>query len=160
MRHFLANNYINHIHRCIYLLVCALKTLLFKSWAYIFTVVMETLGQVQISIYIYVIIFFARRVFRKQYLFCVYTFWNDFYFFWTTFNTNCWTCWRLKHFFSILEPSFLISLFPQKNIRQFKDEFIEVKVAAHSIALTVLSGILSSWFKTCENIPKTTTVGR
>ena len=86
------------------------------------------------------------------------TFWNDFYFFWTTFNSNSWTCCRLKHFFRTLEPSFLISLFPQKNIRQFKDEFIEVNVTAYSSAFTVLIGILSSWFKICANIPKTTTV--
>ena len=160
MRRSVANNYNDHLHGYFYLLVCALKILLFKMLSlYIFTVVKLILGEVQISIYIYVIIFLLGAC-SVNIIYFVSTFWNDFYFFGTMINSNCWTFCQLKLFFRILEPSFLISRFPQKKIRQFKDEFIEVKVATQSNACTALSDVLSSFFKTFANIPKTTTVGR
>ena len=78
---------------------------------------------------------------------------------WTTFNSDCWSSWRWKHFFRNLEPSFLSSLFPQKKIRQFNVEFIDANVADQSNAVCSVLDALSPWFKLYA-IPKTTTVGR
>ena len=135
------------------------KSYYLKCWAYIFTVVKLILGEVQTSIYIYVIILLLVAC-SVNIIYFVSTFWNDFYFFGTKFNSNCWTFCQWKLFFRILEPSFLISRFPQKKIREFKVEFIEANVADQSNKSTTLSGILSSRFKIFPNIPQTTTLGR
>ena len=46
-------------------------------------------------------------------------------------------------FVKILEPSFLISRFPQKKTKQFKVEFIEANVVDQSSAFTTLLGVFA-----------------
>ena len=93
---------------------------------------------------------------------CTYVFIPSFLFhIWTTFNSNCWSsCRRWKHFFAIWEPSFLISLFLQKQIRQFKVEFEEMNVFPQAIAFSKLSALLSLSPVKIFPIPWRTTIGR
>ena len=72
MRRSVANNYNNYLHGYLYLLVCALKILLFKMLSlYIYSGQANIGRSSNFNIYIrhYSL---ARRLFRKHYLFCVY----------------------------------------------------------------------------------------